>query len=109
VTGRGPAATARLVLPLLVGVPGCLAAGWFELHRALDGHHIAWVYALAWPLYAVIGVVMWWRIAWRPVPRVPVAPGPSTRDVPADDPELLAWQAYQDRLRAADPPGGPPA
>ena len=43
------------VAPLLLGVPLCLAAGWFELTRALGGREVAWVYAFEWPMYAVAG------------------------------------------------------
>jgi hypothetical protein len=35
-----------------------------------------------------------------------LAPRPPT--IAPDDPHLLAWQAYLDRLHAEDPPGGPP-
>lgn len=120
---QSPAGRFRLHLPLLA-VPGCLLAGWFELTRARHGREIAWVYVVEWPLFAAIGVYMWWRL------RTPEAaqdrsldpaqrPGsaatrsadgrPPARQEPADaDPELAAWQAYLAALHAADPPGGPP-
>jgi hypothetical protein len=99
-------------LPLLIGLPSCLAAGWFEWTRALGGREIAWVYAFEWPLYAVIGVYMWWRI-WHP--RAPLEPldevQPTTSapvpDVIEEDAELDAWQRHLAQLQAADPPGGP--
>jgi hypothetical protein len=100
---------ARMLVPLLVGVPGCLAAGWFELTRALDGRTVAWIYAFEWPLYAVLGVFMWWRI-WHRQPaepaRVPQQSAPA--DAAVEDLELVAWQQYLAQLHAADPPGGPP-
>ena len=40
----------RLHLTLAIALPCCLAAGWFELTRALNGRAIAWVYAGEWPL-----------------------------------------------------------
>jgi hypothetical protein len=112
---------ARKYLPLVLGVPGCLAAGWFELTRALAGREVAWVYVFEWPLYALVGAYMWWRI-WRPSTR---RDGPSSRkrspdrSHPVDRPAvqvaeadvdlgLEAWQDYLARLHAADPPGGPP-
>ena len=94
----------RKYAPLLLGVPLCLAAGWFELTRALGGREVAWVYAFEWPAYAVAGAAMWWRI-WH---RDPVA----TNDSPVpldDDPELVAWQNYLSDLEAVDPPGTPPS
>jgi hypothetical protein len=112
---------ARKYAPLVLGVPGCLAAGWFELTRALAGREVAWVYVFEWPLYGLVGTYMWWRI-WRPGTR---ADRPSTRpqsrdrsrlvDRPAErvaeadvDQGLEAWQDYLARLHAVDPPGGPP-
>jgi hypothetical protein len=123
---RGPCRlsgqSVRKYLPLLIGVPGCLAAGWFELTRALGGREVAWVYVGEWPLYAVVGVYMWWRI-WHPplggAPGQSEGPPPQTRDgsrldrghpdaEPTEDPGLEAWQRYLARLHAADPPGEPP-
>lgn len=74
----------------------CLAAGWFELTRALHGHTLAWVYTFEWPLFAVLFAWMWWQVVtgWevrRPSPR-----RTGTGDIPADDPGLLAWQDYLD-------------
>jgi hypothetical protein len=107
--------------PLVLGVPVCLAAGWFELTRALAGREVAWVYVFEWPFYAVAGTYMWWRI-WRPATREegPTTPlssagGKPVVDRPAEqaaeqdmDVGLAAWQDYLERLHAADPPGGPP-
>lgn len=102
----------RLHLTLAVLLPGCLAAGWFELTRALAGHEVAWAYAFEWPLYAVLGTYVWWRL-------VHVAPSDErgvTHPAPAAvtdpktsvDPGLEAWQRYLDRLHERDPPGRPP-
>jgi hypothetical protein len=120
---RGTASRLRVLLPLLFGVPCCLAAGWFELTRALGGREIAWVYAFEWPLYAVVGVYMWWRI-WHHTPGDERAGATAGTDgarsrrlsgtakgrgaVASDDPDLRAWQAYLERLQTIDPPGGPP-
>lgn len=115
----------RLHLTLLFALPGCLAAGWFELSRAMNGHQIAWVYAFEWPLFGVLGTYMWWRLvhdsgpmgrrntaaeqgaARRSHPNDPKAQ-PSS-EVPADpDPGLEAWQRHLATLRALDPPGRAP-
>jgi hypothetical protein len=103
----------------LVGVPGCFAAGWFELTRALGGREIAWVYTFEWPLYGIAGIYMWWRIRRgkntvesRPARsrRAPRILRHRTQPAPdPNDPQLRAWQDYLARLHAADPPGGPPA
>ena len=110
----------RKYLPLALGVPICLAAGWIELQRALDGHVIAWVYAVEWPFFGVVGTYIWWRTWHPPVEHgntsspTSSAPGSvaddrDSEDVPAAiDPERQAWERYLARLHAADPPGGPP-
>jgi len=99
---------------LIAGLTLCVVASYLEWSRALDGHNIAWVYAFEWPLFAVLGTGMWWRLLRsellpgrrRTVPRRQPS---SSRGVPADDPDLIAWQRYLDRLHAEDPPGGPPS
>ena len=97
-----------MLVPLVVGVPGCLAAGWFELSRAMGGRTVAWVYAFEWPLYAVVGTVMWWRIWHRPQqPSADLPPAPPAPRA-EEDAGLTAWQDYLARLQAADPPGAPP-
>lgn len=106
----------RLHIPFLLGVLGCLLAGRFELSRALAGRQVAWVYALEWPFYAILGTVIWWRLL-HDRPPSSLAPDKEVSDSlghhvpPADelpDPGLVAWQQYLAKLQAADPPGGPP-
>jgi hypothetical protein len=109
----------RKYLPLFLGLPGCLAAGWFELTRALGGREIAWIYTFEWPLYAVVGTYMWWQI-WHREPAARSARDSAVgrrhgrriarpvSDRLDDDPGLAAWQQYLANLEALDPPGGPP-
>jgi hypothetical protein len=108
-------AALRLHMAMLVGVAGCAAAAWFEWTRALRGHEIAWVYAFEWPLFAVMGVYVWWRLlhtGGAPADQVH-EPRPwdgEPRSAPSvGDPGLAAWEAYLARLHAIDPPGTPPA
>lgn len=109
----------RLHLTLAIALPLCLAAGAFELTRALSGHAVGWIYAVEWPLIGAYGVYLWWRLlhevraeARGPADRETGGAGAAAEPVdahPADaDPELQAWQDYLARLHAADPPGGPP-
>lgn len=123
-------ANLRLHGLLVVGVPGCAAAGWFELTRALAGRTIAWVYAFEWPLFGIVGVYMWWRL-WHeqqqpPLPPSPgsdteaiakgdaraqpasLAPGRETSRPGSSDPGLAAWEQYLSELHSVDPPGKPP-
>ena len=109
----------RLHLTLVIALPGCLAAGWFELTRALAGHELAWAYAFEWPLFGVLGTYVWWKLVHaEPLgnPSVPNPHGSPRAVTPAAavdpealiDPELQAWQRYLDQLHEKDPPGKPP-
>lgn len=96
----------RLHIPFVVGVSGCLFAGWFEWTRAVAGREVAWVYAVEWPLFAIFGTYIWWRLLHESPPRGVVRGDPAATDAP--DPGLVAWQEYLAELQTADPPGGPP-
>lgn len=107
----------RLHLTLVVALPGCLAAGWFELTRALAGHEVAWAYAFEWPLFGILGTYVWWQLVHAAPPagsRVPsphghtVTPSAAAGPEAVVDPGLEAWQRYLDRLHEKDPPGRPP-
>jgi hypothetical protein len=101
-------AALRLHAALLAGLALAGTATWLEWTRARDGHAIAWVYTFEWPLFAVLGTYLWWRLLHadaEPAREKPSLPDPEE----TSDPGLLAWQAYLDRLHAVDPPGGPPA
>jgi hypothetical protein len=101
-------AALRLHAAMVTGVTLAGTATWLEWTRARAGHPVAWVYTFEWPLFALLGIFLWWRLL-HPDERVPVQPTPVIGDVdPAADPDLLAWQAYLARLHEADPPGGPP-
>jgi len=49
-------------MALVIVVPGCLAAGWFELTRALAGNELSWVYVFEWPFFAAFACRLWWRL-----------------------------------------------
>lgn len=101
---------------LVVVCCGCLAAGGFELSRALAGNELSWVYVFEWPFFAAFSGRIWWRLLHEddaPRPARRSAP-PATVSAPLavgadDDEELRAWREYQARLHAQNPPGGPPA
>lgn len=103
----GPAL--RLHAAAVVGVAACVVATRVELSRALDGHQIAWVYLVEWPLFAVMGIYLWWKLLMATVPSTqPLAPpAPALAQTAMKDPDLVAWEEYLRRLHAVDPPGGP--
>ena len=98
----------RLHAALLAGLALAGGATWLEWTRAHDGHAIAWAYTFEWPLFAVLGICLWWRLL-HPVDTAARgdSAGPAAAE-PTPDPELLAWQDYLARLHEVDPPGGPP-
>lgn len=51
-----------LDITLVISVPFCFWAGWFELERALEGRWQAWVYAFEWPLFGILAIWLWRRI-----------------------------------------------
>ncbi len=113
----------RITVAAAVAVPVCLAAGGFELSKALAGNTLSWVYAFEWPLIAAYGVYVRNKLV-KDLRReaAPASPAASAAPVAADDAppaedaahpagrdtELLAWQQYLARLNAVSPPGGPP-
>lgn len=116
---RPSATTLRLHATLVLGLALCGVASWVEWRRALGGHELAWAYSVEWPLFAVVGTYIWWRLLHAERAEADglavTGPGPGRRsddqppeDAVQDDPELAAWQDYLTRLHAVDPPGGPP-
>ena len=97
----------RLHAALAIGVALSGGATWLEWTRAREGHAIAWVYTFEWPLFAVLGGYLWWRLLHPEEKRAPGSAEAAEAGSAEPDPELLAWQAYLARLQAADPPGGP--
>lgn len=51
-----------LHLLVVLAVPACLLAGWWQVHRALSGNLLSYFYSCEWPLFAVLGVVAWWQL-----------------------------------------------
>ena len=89
----------RLHAALAVGLSLCTLGFTVELRRGMAGHLPAWVYVLEWPLFAVTGGVMWWRLlrdhdgqAARPTDDGPAA----------SEPELLSWREYVARTESGD-------
>ena len=91
---RRPADDDRGTAPASAGSPAAL-----RLHAALaaglalsgarpgssgpgrtDGHAVAWVYTFEWPLFAVLGRYLWWRLLHAGRPR----PASARRRRPAD-------------------------
>jgi hypothetical protein len=50
----------KLHLCLVAWVAFCLTAGWWQVTRALDGNALSYLYSVEWPLFAIVGVALWW-------------------------------------------------
>lgn len=91
-------------LAVVAGAGGCLAAFWWQLHRALDGNTLSWAYTFEWPLFAGLAVVMWWQLLHddrEPAPRAaPVSPELPQWDAGGDQ-EVEAYNRYLAELAAS--------
>jgi hypothetical protein len=45
---------------VLVFVPGCAVAAWWQINRAADGNQLSYLYSVMWPAFALLGLVFWW-------------------------------------------------
>lgn len=71
---------------MVVWVPGCGVAAWWQVTIAMSGNALGWLYAVEWPVFAVLGVLGWWQLVH-------------------DDPETIA-ERRRGRLRPAAAIGG---
>ena len=47
---------------LIVVIPFCLWAGWFEFGRAQEGNWRAWVYTFEWPFFGVLAFYLYKKL-----------------------------------------------
>jgi hypothetical protein len=47
---------------ILVWVPGCAVATWWQVGIALSGDKLGWIYTFMWPCFALFGLVLWWNL-----------------------------------------------
>lgn len=89
-----------LHLALVVAFPGCLAAGWWQVQRAMSGNGLSYAYAIEWPIFAVLSVIGWWQLLHTPpaADRAPL-PAPAAAAPRWDrSQESEALQAYNAKL-----------
>jgi hypothetical protein len=115
---------------LLFFVPACAAAAWWQVTRATDGNGLSYLYAVEWPIFAILGLYFWWMLIHtdysavglrgmrnREAPVIgPSAtatatatatvehpPAPLTPPLDQEDPELAAYNARLADLAAHAP------
>jgi hypothetical protein len=121
-----------LHVALLVVVPGCIVAAWWQVNRAQDGNQLSYLYSVMWPVFAFLGIIFWWMlihtdydavglkgmqrqqatdtvashvpygVATSPAPPS-VVPEATPGSATGDDPDLAAYNARLAELAAKGP------
>jgi hypothetical protein len=47
---------------VLVFVPGCAVAAWWQVTRAEDGNQLSYLYSVMWPVFGILGLYFWWML-----------------------------------------------
>lgn len=47
---------------LVLWVSGCVAAAWWQIGRASDGNSLSFLYAIEWPIFAILGFFGWYAL-----------------------------------------------
>lgn len=112
-----------LHLALLVLVPGCALAAWWQVNRAEDGNQLSYLYSVMWPVFGILAIYFWWMLIHTdfdevglkgmrrqqaaaasadPAPESPVVP--TADDQPSvEDPELAAYNERLAKLAVQGP------
>ena len=72
-----------LHLAFLMIAAGCLTAAWWQIHRAMAGNTLSYLYSVEWPAFVVVAGIGWWQMF---------------HDTPED---IAARKAHHARARAA--------
>ena len=51
-----------LHVAVLVFVPGCALAAWWQINRAEDGNQLSYLYSVMWPAFGILGLYFWWML-----------------------------------------------
>ncbi len=51
-----------LHVAVLVVVPGCAVAAWWQVTRAEDGNQLSYLYSVMWPVFGLLGLWFWWML-----------------------------------------------
>jgi DNA-binding transcriptional regulator of glucitol operon len=115
-----------LHLAVLVFVPACAVAAWWQIHRAEDGNQLSYLYSVMWPVFGILGLYFWWMLLHtdyeavglkgmrrqqeaaaadngRTVAVAPAAPEEPAPILTVEDPELAAYNARLAELASKGP------
>ena len=62
---------------------GCFTAGWWQIHRAMQGNTLSYLYSVEWPAFVVVAGIGWWQMV---------------HDTPED---ISARRRFREQMRAA--------
>jgi hypothetical protein len=51
-----------LHLAILVFVPGCAVAAWWQINRAAGGNQLSYLYSVLWPAFGLLSLYFWWML-----------------------------------------------
>jgi DNA-binding transcriptional regulator of glucitol operon len=115
-----------LHLAVLIFVPGCAVAAWWQINRAEGGNQLSYLYSVMWPVFGLLGIYFWWMLlhtdyetvglkgmrrqqeeaAASDDPQTVAAAAPAPGPTPAlqvEDPALAAYNARLAELAAQGP------
>ena len=118
-----------LHVAVLVFVPGCAIAAWWQIGRAQDGNQLSYLYSVMWPVFGLLGLYFWWMLIHtdydnvglkgmrrqqdeqgstgrnRPTVTATTTTSPDSPTIPdrEEDPELAAYNARLAELSATGP------
>jgi hypothetical protein len=119
-----------LHVAVLVFVPGCAVAAWWQINRAESGNQLSYLYSVMWPVFGILGLYFWWMLLHTDYDTVglkgmrrqqeaaaiddpgavadhdPTTPTPASAPAAAlavEDPELAAYNARLAELASKGP------
>ena len=69
---------------LLLWIVSCALAAWWQVGRAVQGNSLSFLYAIEWPVFAILGVLGWYALL-------------NLEKVPEE--EVEARRLYEERMR----------
>jgi hypothetical protein len=51
-----------LHVAVLLAVPGCAIAAWWQVNRAADGNQLSYLYSVMWPVFGLLAIIFWWML-----------------------------------------------
>ena len=99
----------KLHLTLAAGLALCVAAGGYELYRALGGNMLSWAYVFEWPLFGVFGIYLWWRLLHEDSEPARAKRRPAPEMSAEESDQLEAWNRYLAELHASEAEGPDPS